>query len=816
MWKVIVVIALLILMIVVEASKLLKDEYWRDLLINPILDYANSTDNLHRNESIRAFFTDSELETLHEVVTEFLLYPNEQLWKPVGEVSIERPFILFHQRKAGGSSLRATLERAGKILELPYFIPCAGINCDLYTFPYSSKYAIYAGHFKWGTQGDFARFNTSHRSEFSCATNFRHPFSRIESCLYYRFFDRLKGRCVMDMPMDEFREMFLDTDEYGSSCINEPFRVLSGVNDEVVIDNLMHGKEDSFRRQRRQLVSSYAMEVFKQTVKHIQRCPPVVLEIAETYDILAETIPKLGRVGAFEATAMEKVGSKSRKICDHLEGDYLEVVKEYAGLEMILYDAVVRKSLVQIATKYSDYLFHMKCIDGFPKRDYLTLVQSKGAPIALVGNNNDDTFNIRTLIEHSTGFYMGSIRSRREYSTYFPGDSFCGKRMVAVFAEISNFLVRPDYNASSSAKLEYYYASSIRKCKRGMIPHFTKGAILALDPFFIIWKKLELFDNVDDVTQSLKGFILPSLQDLANPPSRSAEDASTTTTTTARRARRQLAAQSFKKSSSTSQSLGFVVSGKAPVNREDEKFEDEDAELHRKNQNKTQSLINSVTSSIQEKQKSSDANHTAIVLTEAEHEFFFYQKMYSLLFDFQTYSWLFRYSYLEALKANDMSLLTSREKYLNLVKNSPEVPQYPMHNFAFYSIDSVIDGAHVLSVYAKEHSTLSKKTNTYVHSSDFTTTYSANNNPFLNLLQYTNYSEYLQPHRVHCAFSHIKSQAQLGASRLKDFQSMKTYYKKRPKVLQQVKEIVLQWLKPLNLHADQFHLFYDLKVTNNI
>jgi hypothetical protein len=133
------------------------------------------------------------------------------------------------------------------------------------------------------------------------------------------------------------------------------------------------------------------------------------------------------------------------------------------------------------------------------------------------------------------GFYMGSIRSRREYSSYFPADPFCGKRMVAVFAEISNFLVRPDFNASSSAKLEYYFSSSIRKCRRGMIPYFSKGAILTLDPFFVIWKKLELFDNVDDVSESLKGFILPSLQELATSPIKSEDSTDTNTKKKSRR-----------------------------------------------------------------------------------------------------------------------------------------------------------------------------------------------------------------------------------------------------------------------------------------
>ena len=50
-------------------------------------------------------------------------------------ITEHNPVILFHQRKAGGSSLRTTLATAARALNLTFFIIChASVPCDTYSF----------------------------------------------------------------------------------------------------------------------------------------------------------------------------------------------------------------------------------------------------------------------------------------------------------------------------------------------------------------------------------------------------------------------------------------------------------------------------------------------------------------------------------------------------------------------------------------------------------------------------------------------------------------------------------------------------------
>ncbi len=116
------------------------------------------------------------------------------------------------------------------------------MSCDTYAFPSNSvgQIAIYAGHFRWGIQSDLARSGHKYsRTHFSCLTNYRHPIDRIESCIYYRFQDKLNGACLMDMSFEQIQDILTWVDPYGQTCLNEPFRIMSGFHEDAVIDHLM-------------------------------------------------------------------------------------------------------------------------------------------------------------------------------------------------------------------------------------------------------------------------------------------------------------------------------------------------------------------------------------------------------------------------------------------------------------------------------------------------------------------------------------------------------------------------------------------------
>ena len=104
----------------------------------------------------------------------------ESLWPPVTEVTGATPMVFFHQRKAGGSSIRAVLHGLCTDANLHCFIICYdGINCDTYTLPTKgSPSAVYAGHIPWGEpQNKFERYWHRSSSNFSCVTNYREPVS---------------------------------------------------------------------------------------------------------------------------------------------------------------------------------------------------------------------------------------------------------------------------------------------------------------------------------------------------------------------------------------------------------------------------------------------------------------------------------------------------------------------------------------------------------------------------------------------------------------------------------------------------------------
>ena len=86
----------------------------------------------------------------------------KSLWPPVTEVTGATPMVFFHQRKAGGSSIRAVLHRLCTDANLHCFIICYdGIPCDTYSLPVASgsPSAVYAGHIPWGEpQNKFERY----------------------------------------------------------------------------------------------------------------------------------------------------------------------------------------------------------------------------------------------------------------------------------------------------------------------------------------------------------------------------------------------------------------------------------------------------------------------------------------------------------------------------------------------------------------------------------------------------------------------------------------------------------------------------------
>jgi hypothetical protein len=72
--------------------------------------------------------------------------------EPFANPTVQSPFVFFHQRKGGGSSLRGDILKHARVLNVSkIFLPCFGTPCIPYSLPPLEKQAIYASHFNYGT-----------------------------------------------------------------------------------------------------------------------------------------------------------------------------------------------------------------------------------------------------------------------------------------------------------------------------------------------------------------------------------------------------------------------------------------------------------------------------------------------------------------------------------------------------------------------------------------------------------------------------------------------------------------------------------------
>ena len=92
-------------------------------------------------------FHQHERDVLSRIVSNYMTVSPATLYKPELNISSAHPYVFFHQRKSGGTTLRADLEQAAKKLNLPYFIPChGGVPCDIYNIPDEKLFALYGMH----------------------------------------------------------------------------------------------------------------------------------------------------------------------------------------------------------------------------------------------------------------------------------------------------------------------------------------------------------------------------------------------------------------------------------------------------------------------------------------------------------------------------------------------------------------------------------------------------------------------------------------------------------------------------------------------
>jgi hypothetical protein len=252
------------------------------------------------------------------------------MWSPIERITVGHPLVFFHQRKAGGSSVRIQLNDYATHRKLHSYIACfRGATCDIYSMPQSKFYSIYGGHFYWGSQNVFTRKGLDSRLKFSCFTNIREPMSRMKSCLNFRHFRSIRGRCLNDLPLDELERLMRKPDMFGSSCLNEVFRIMSGVLDEDILDHIDE-------------TTLMGLSILNRTVVHLQKCPPLILGVPKSYDLLNQ---RFSADLNFSISADVHDNALKSHVCNITSVEHLELMTRLVKPESMIYEAVLEKVL---------------------------------------------------------------------------------------------------------------------------------------------------------------------------------------------------------------------------------------------------------------------------------------------------------------------------------------------------------------------------------------------------------------------------------------------------------------------------------------
>ena len=157
----------------------------------------------------------------------------------------------------------------------------------------------------------------------------------------------MQGKCVADMDVGLLRVLLNRPDAFGNSCLNEPFRIMSGIRSDHFIDRL--DECDDLSQNPGVRVDNHAnLELALQlTLKHASKCSPLVLESPDTYTQASRR---------FNATPLRFVddegnmyhansGKNSTNCSGRTWGkENLKLVMCKTALERILYHTVKRKA----------------------------------------------------------------------------------------------------------------------------------------------------------------------------------------------------------------------------------------------------------------------------------------------------------------------------------------------------------------------------------------------------------------------------------------------------------------------------------------
>ena len=270
------------------------------------------------------------------VTSSFLNAPKGLSFKSY-KVNAHFPLIVYVQDGSISTQLVESIRLSVKKSGMSYFIPtcdnyvttCDGVDSKL---PNKTK-SVYAGRFYWG---DFSRLrdvklkNVHKRLTTTCVTNFQEPVARLISCLNRKFSREIKQNHneLSDLSPHDIESLINSKSHFdGKSCLNEPYRVMSGQRDETFIDNLLNDSQA--------LLGAYAM-----SLHHIATCFPLVMEVPVTFGMFNTLYPMVNVVNASFAALHH---SLDRSGLQKYSSDQLEIFQQYTHADSLIYNVVLEK-----------------------------------------------------------------------------------------------------------------------------------------------------------------------------------------------------------------------------------------------------------------------------------------------------------------------------------------------------------------------------------------------------------------------------------------------------------------------------------------
>jgi len=249
------------------------------------------------------------------------------------------PFIFFHLRKSGGSTIREQLVKAAHKQRVRAYVACENdVPCMTYEPPPShagmDSWAIYGGHFDYPSmlrslyvsEIGSARLNTP-KVPFDCFVMVRETKSRVRSCWNYRqveeadYFNR--GKALDDMSVAEVGSQLSNAmSRYGEGCNNEALRVFSssGRSEEVI--NALTPE------------SLVAPALLTETLEHMQQCVVGVLERCD--DTMEAVRGLLPWFSSYNCSELSRVG-KIRPAKEHVKDDVGKEIARQNALDESVY-----------------------------------------------------------------------------------------------------------------------------------------------------------------------------------------------------------------------------------------------------------------------------------------------------------------------------------------------------------------------------------------------------------------------------------------------------------------------------------------------